>query len=270
MAARQTTVLPSTTMSLTMALWPISHHSGPPVDTVPSTPSAQEPEDSGATTELSCSFAMEKGDNRHAPVTFHFHKDARSPPFPEPSNPGPPSRKAADYSVDSTKKRPTGRRKLSVPATDVNRSDCSAHFSVRFDLFRSALVSPVIPCPSPQPSNKKRVRWDSMRLGSHMCPVSSPSAAGDQKHSPPDQSEDIAASTPLRPSHRMAPARLSRHHGLDGADSGETRRSSSGTSRLPIDHLLGNQLPHRPSCQRTTWLWPHCAICLGKGLSQAF
>jgi len=55
-------------------------------------------------------------------ATSRSHKDASSPPYPVPSNPGPPSRKVAERSVGLTRRRPIGRRKLSAPATDANRS----------------------------------------------------------------------------------------------------------------------------------------------------
>ena len=57
-----------------------------------------------------------------APATFRSPKDAWWPPFPGPNNPGRRSRKAADCSAGSMRRRPIGRRKLSAPATDANRS----------------------------------------------------------------------------------------------------------------------------------------------------
>lgn len=102
-------------------------------------------------------------------ATSHSHRGVSSPPCQVPSNPGPRSQKAADCSVDLIKRRPTGRRKLSARATDANRSDVPPT-SV------SALIAPpnielTDLCPSRQPSNKKPVRWDSMRLGLPTYPV---------------------------------------------------------------------------------------------------
>jgi len=57
------------------------------------------------------------------PATFRFHKGAGLPLFPEPSNPGPQSRKAVTCSAGLMKQRPIGGRTSSAPATDANRSD---------------------------------------------------------------------------------------------------------------------------------------------------
>ena len=105
-----------------------------------------------------------------ASAAFHFHKDVGSPPFPEPSSPGPRSQKAVDCNVGLIKRRPIGRRTLSAPAADANPSDVPPS-SVSASIARPSTKFIGIPCPSRHQSNKKPMRWDSTRLALRACPV---------------------------------------------------------------------------------------------------
>lgn len=107
----------------------------------------------------------------HALVRFRSRKDARWPRYREPHIRGRPSRRAAGFSAGSMKRKPTGRPRSSVRAT--NASPCIARSSSAFDscaLHSNPSTGP--PCLSQRSSNKKRGPWDSMRSGSHRSPTS--------------------------------------------------------------------------------------------------
>src|SRR5262245_11469502 len=64
----------------------------------------------------------------------------------------------------------------------------------------------------------------------------------------------------------MAPARLSRHDGLDDSGPVTSKRSAAGIAWMPINGVSRDELLHGQSCERAAWNGTHCPLRLGEGL----
>jgi hypothetical protein len=132
MAATRRTVLPSTTMTIRRIV--VSLFVLPVVILlVPSfNPEAQEIEDSGATTELSCSFSMEKGETGR-PCHVPFPQGCLVATMPGTKQPWTTISKGGRLRCRFDQKETDWKTKIVGTCDRCQSIRCSAHFSVRFD-----------------------------------------------------------------------------------------------------------------------------------------
>ncbi|NGZ59513.1 MAG: hypothetical protein CV081_03280 [Nitrospira sp. LK265] len=93
---------------------------------------AQEVEDSGATTELSCSFSMEKGETGH-PCHVPFPQGCRVASIPGTKQPWTTISKGGRLQCRFDKKGTDWKRNIVGTCDRCKSVRCSAQFSVRFD-----------------------------------------------------------------------------------------------------------------------------------------
>lgn len=95
-------------------------------------PEAQEFEDSGATTELSCSFSMEKGETGR-PCHVPFPQGCLVATMPGTKQPWTTISKGGRLQCRFDQKETDWKTKIVGTCDRCQSIRCSAHFSVRFD-----------------------------------------------------------------------------------------------------------------------------------------
>ena len=94
--------------------------------------SAQALEDSGATTELSCSFAMEQGETG-TPCRVPFPQGCMVASIPGTTHPWTTISKGGRVQCRFDEKETDWKTKITGTCGRCQSVRCSAHFSVRFD-----------------------------------------------------------------------------------------------------------------------------------------
>jgi hypothetical protein len=102
------------------------------IPVIPFEARAQEPEDSRATTELSCSFLMEKGETAR-PCQVPFPQGCLVAKIPGTKQPWTTISKAGRLQCRFDEKKTDWKTKVVGACGQCQSVRCSAHFSVRFD-----------------------------------------------------------------------------------------------------------------------------------------
>ena len=131
MAARQRTMLASATMRSRHGTFLLYSVFLLMLLTCPSNGHAQEVEDSGATTELSCSFAMEQGETG-SPCRVPFPQGCVVASIPGTKQPWATVSKGGRVQCRFDEKETDWKTKITGACGRCQSIRCSAHFSVRF------------------------------------------------------------------------------------------------------------------------------------------
>ncbi len=132
MAARQQTMLASSLMRSRHDVFLLGSAVLLILLTAPPTPYAQDAQDTGATTELSCSFAMEQGETGH-PCRVPFPEGCRVVSIPGTQQPWATISKGGRLQCRFDEKATDWTTKITGACGACQSIRCSAHFSVRFD-----------------------------------------------------------------------------------------------------------------------------------------
>ncbi|NGZ95177.1 MAG: hypothetical protein CV089_03415 [Nitrospira sp. WS110] len=100
--------------------------------TIPHDAGAQTPEGSQATTELSCSFSMEKGETAQ-PCHVPFPQGCRVANFPGSTQPWTTISKGGRFQCRFDEKKTNWKANIVGSCGRCQSVRCSAQFSVRFD-----------------------------------------------------------------------------------------------------------------------------------------